>query len=132
MGVWARYVNGVDWLYGDHASGDETGTCYDDGDILGGQGPSSLFGNYAWYDGNSDTGSGNELHGIRLKTPNRLGLYDMSGNAREWCFTASGVYRIARGGGWDIGAESLQVGDVDLVSADAVFESTGFRLAKTE
>ena len=128
----ARYVNGIDWLYGDHASGDETGACHDCGDVLGGQAPSLVFGNYAWYDDNSDTGSGNELHGIRLKTSNRLGLFDMSGNAREWCFTASGAYRIARGGGWNIGAESLQVGDAALVSAEAVSESTGFRLAKSE
>ena len=35
----------------------------------------------AWYNGNS----GNTLHAVAQKKPNELGIYDMSGNAWEWC-----------------------------------------------
>ncbi|MFA6617824.1 MAG: formylglycine-generating enzyme family protein [Candidatus Neomarinimicrobiota bacterium] len=35
----------------------------------------------AWYALNS----GNKLHKVGSKAPNELGIYDMSGNAREWC-----------------------------------------------
>ncbi len=35
----------------------------------------------AWYDGNSNSST----HPIGGKNSNELGLYDMSGNVREWC-----------------------------------------------
>ena len=64
----------------------------------------------AWYYHNSE----DQLHPVAQKKPNELGIYDMSGNVREWCsdwaefFTAedqinpqgpeTGLYRIFRGG----------------------------------
>jgi len=42
---------------------------------------SDKLGDVAWYDGNSDS----KTHPVKQKTPNELGLYDMSGNVFEWC-----------------------------------------------
>lgn len=41
----------------------------------------SLLDKYAWTSLNSD----GRLHPVGTKIPNGLGLYDMYGNAREWC-----------------------------------------------
>ena len=68
----------------------------------------------AWYSNNSQIGSQNYLHDVGQKKPNELGLYDMSGNASEWCQDyygeyssesqtdptgpENGTYRVIRGG----------------------------------
>ena len=62
-----------------------------------------------WYDENSH----GETKPVGLKTPNLLGLYDMSGNVLEWCDDLYGVYdsenrsnvpitydHVCRGGFW--------------------------------
>ena len=73
---------------------------------------SNYIDNVAWYDGNS----GDKTHPVATKSPNELGIYDMSGNVWEWCADwygdyssgrqtnpkgpYDGSYRVYRGGCW--------------------------------
>jgi formylglycine-generating enzyme len=60
-----------------------------------------LLDDVAWYRGNSDE----RLHDVGGKRSNVWGLYDMLGNAWDWCWDVYdaevyGSYRVLRGGGW--------------------------------
>ena len=81
---------------------------------------SNTLGNVAWYRDNAfSVGSSSPdygTHAVATKSPNELGLYDMSGNVGEWCHDwwgdysndaqtnpigpTSGVTRLYRGGCW--------------------------------
>ena len=66
----------------------------------------------AWHRGNSDW----KTHPIGTKAPNAFGLFDLHGNAAEWCTTTVGEGVIVRGGSYKDPLERLR--------ADHRFEPT--------
>ncbi len=89
------------------------------------------LGEYAWYtDNNSPSGSKE----VKNKTPNALGLYDMSGNVYEWCYdkwSDSSLYRVFRGGDWDDSSSYLRVADRNSDAPSDRNSSIGFRVARS-
>jgi formylglycine-generating enzyme required for sulfatase activity len=91
---------------------------------------SNKVSDVAWYGYNS----GGKTHPVGTKSPNELGIYDMSGNVYEWCSdrygdysgaaqtnptgAASEYYRIKRGGGWDSHARGTRVSNRDNSTPD--------------
>ena len=104
-----------------------------------------LLDNIAWYSSNS----GSETHAVGSKLANGLGLHDMSGNVWERCQdwygpyssgsvtnpagTATGSYRLSRGGGWGSSSYGCRAsrrnygspGDISSVNY------VGFRVVRT-
>jgi len=103
----------------------------------------------AWYSVNAvDVGEEDPdfgPHPVASKAPNELGLYDMSGNAYEWCQDYYGYYearpqtdpqgptdgyrRIFRGGSWIYNAAHSRVTYRNSYPASSAFVCHGMRLA---
>jgi formylglycine-generating enzyme required for sulfatase activity len=71
---------------------------------------------YAWYNENS----GGQSHPVGTKKPNELGLYDMMGNANEWCHDWFGkkYYEMSRDSGWFVNPQ----GPDSTVAAGSMFD----------
>jgi formylglycine-generating enzyme required for sulfatase activity len=101
-----------------------------------------------WYLDNSNS----KTHPVGQKKANELGLFDMSGNVKEWCqdcwhetyegapsggrawLAASGgncSYRVFRGGSWNNVNRYCRVADRYREFDSFLFNNSGFRLARS-
>jgi formylglycine-generating enzyme required for sulfatase activity len=104
---------------------------------------SNNLADIAWYTENS----GSNTHPVGSKSPNELGIYDMSGNVREWCNDWKGTYtsssqqnpkgassgsdRVIRGGSWGSNAKYARVSYRGIWQPDDRNGVIGFRLARS-
>ncbi|MSU33393.1 MAG: hypothetical protein EXS25_12245 [Pedosphaera sp.] len=80
----------------------------------------------AWHTG---TSSGN-FHVVGSKLPNQLGVYDLSGNVSEWCWDASHLSRVFRGGSWNVSRDKCRVSSSDFFLPTLRSEGVGFRIIR--
>ncbi len=96
-----------------------------------------------WYCGNTKEDTPQP---VAQKEPNAWGLYDMHGNAWEWCQDwyeesysgshidpegpASGASKVFRGGGWGLAARSCRSAFRDHYASDLKCKFLGFRLVR--
>ena len=104
---------------------------------------SNTIDNVAWYRDNS----GKATHNVKTKSPNELGIYDMSGNVWEWCEDWYGYYssgsqtnpagpstgsrRVLHGGSWYDHAGSCRVSNRSYYPVNRSYY-IGFRLALSQ
>lgn len=101
---------------------------------------SNYLESVAWYSDNSD----NSTHRCGTKQANALGIYDLSGNVREWCEdwydnyvsydtnnpkgTTTGLRHVLRGGSWNSFASYCRVSFRDYNGSDDRGDYYGFRV----
>ena len=101
---------------------------------------SDTIGDVAWYDDNSESAT----HEVKTKKANGFGLYDMSGNASEWCWdwqstvdsntaltgATSGEHRILRGGSYYNSASYAEIDNRSKNYPYSKADTNGFRVVR--
>jgi len=112
-------------------------------EVFAGTGDVSKLDGYAW----SNDNSRNQTHPAGLKTPNGLGLYDMSGNVWEWVHDwygdyasgsvtdpfgpSDGICRVYRGGAYNDWMVKREITSRNCGPSKLKLGSLGFRLVRT-
>ena len=125
-----RLPTEAEWEYAARGGNKSKGYKYSGGNDIGA---------VAWYDGNASS-----THDVATKSPNELGIYDMSGNVWEWCSDwygsylsgsqtnpqgpSSGSIRVVRGGSWDFIARLCRVSFRNFSAPGDRSFNLGFRL----
>jgi formylglycine-generating enzyme required for sulfatase activity len=104
----------------------------------------NIAGDAAWFADNS----GGKAHPVGQKAPNRLGLYDMSGNVWEWVWDwygktyysegvrdnptgpSHGTFRVNRGGNWSHSAQIIRSAYRSHDNPHSRFDGLGFRIVR--
>lgn len=129
-----RLPTEIEWEYAARGGRMSKGFIYSGGNEV------DLIG---WYFGNS----GGQPHPVGQKQANELGLYDMSGNAGEWCWDWYSIYdtsveasqsgppvgssRVLRSGTWFSRSFRIRSTSRSNNDPDVAPDRSGFRLART-
>jgi serine/threonine protein kinase/formylglycine-generating enzyme required for sulfatase activity len=89
----------------------------------------AMLGHYAWYSLNSSK----RMHPVGEKKPNALGLFDVHGNAWQWCQDVPGKpnSRVLRGGSFTSAAKDFPSAYRGRDGAAKRKSDYGFRVART-
>lgn len=132
-----RLPTEAEWEYAARA-GSDTGSSTDD----------KTLRKSAWFRDNTPSTPNAGVQTVARKSPNSWGLYDMQGNAEEWCSDTYGRYpfstvtdpagpnshdnndadRSVRGGSWRDRASALRIANRFAARPDTASETIGFRV----
>lgn len=97
-------------------------------------GDKELTGDWNWA---TIENNNNNTKTVAQKSPNELGIYDMSGNVREWCWdwyhdsvNPDGLYRVVKGGGLIGDAKACENYYKGKFEPNGVGKDQGFRICK--
>ena len=116
-----RLPTDAEWKYAAKGGNESQGYTYSG---------SNTVGDVAWYKDNSS----NQTHDVKTKSPNELGIYDMSGNVAEWTSDLVTVgyninkYRHFRGGAYSLNSVNCKVTYYSYTGPATTANDIGFRL----